>query len=166
MFTARRLPGTCVALGKYLLNDRLGTSQAMGLHLPTNEVGINKAALFNLKLPQWDTGCTKVLFKCVKGKDWRRTIYYDLCPSLTLEGPLQMPPWLPSSHPQLPSGCSKPLRRKPQNDHSDFHFHFVQRRGVGVGEEICYLALSRPCDFKKFISRYRERNATSWSFVL
>lgn len=29
-----------------------------------------------------------------------------------------------------------------------------------------YLALSRPCDFKKFISRYRERNATSWSFVL
>lgn len=29
-----------------------------------------------------------------------------------------------------------------------------------------YLALSRPCDFRKFISRYRERNATSWSFVL
>lgn len=29
-----------------------------------------------------------------------------------------------------------------------------------------YLALSRPCDFKKFISRYRERKATSWSFVL
>jgi len=29
-----------------------------------------------------------------------------------------------------------------------------------------YLALSLPCDFKKFMSRYLDRNATSWSFVL
>lgn len=30
----------------------------------------------------------------------------------------------------------------------------------------CYLALSRPCDFRKFMSRYRDRKATSWSLVL
>ena len=57
--------------------------------------------------------------------------------------------------------ASNQSRRKPPNDDSDFISLLHKGRG-----KIYYLALSRPCDFKKFMSRYRERNATSWSFVL
>ena len=57
--------------------------------------------------------------------------------------------------------ASNQPRRKPPNDDSDFISLLHKGRG-----KIYYLALSRPCDFKKFMSRYRERNATSWSFVL
>lgn len=153
LFTARRLPGTCLA---YLLNDQLtkwlGTSQAMGLRL----LSYLPRSCHNGTLD-----AQKCLTKGVKDHDLRRNTYYDCCSSLTIEGLLQIPLWLPFSHPQFSSGCTKLLRRKPPNDHSDFHFHFCTKM-----EEICYLALSRPCDFKKFISRYRERNATSWSFVL
>lgn len=68
---------------------------------------------------------------------------------------------------RLPASTSFRLHRTgPEGSPGMIARVFVSGLHTNRRRNVSYLALSRPCDFKKFISRYRERNATSWSFVL